>query len=474
MPADLREDRAHPDDGAARAAFDAARGETRVLGPGSGGVHARGGDIGLLSALGPAVSPLLEALGDRIGLAVDLGLAWDLGSADALTDLEAAIAEGHLRLLLLALPMPHDEATTALWREASPALRALEGRVPMVAVATGPFAEYLENRGIATLPSRAGLAHVARLPQPRTGTSKIAVISPLAPTSSWLGGALAAAGLSLAEPAAETLAQLESELPRHARLGGHVQIPTPTARHLEVARTALASDPGVALVWTATEGDPQLGVDALAATLRAHAALSEGPSPLPSPAGDEAGSALLYARRLMRRDVIERSEALAILGAFTRLEVAPSIAVANLAMATHAAARLGFPVLLGPGATAPIADASALTTAWEALLADLSAASSDVDPWGSRHIIPVRGETRSVRVTLTPLPVLEVSGANLRVALPLRDRELDRLGPLGPLARALEAVADLPEVRSLSALATVDGTVLDAAITLARAERPTD
>ncbi len=486
LPADLRWDRAHADEEAARAAFDEARQDTRVLGPASGGVAVGPGGVALLSALGPTVASVRGALGDDLGLAVDLGLAWDISTSEVLEALRSSPEWGRIRLLLVALPepaAPGDEASM-LWLDAAPALREYAGELPIVALGRGPLRDCLENRDIATVSSLDALIAAARLPKSSSTQGRIAIISALTPLSTWFDGALRAAGLELAAPKSDTLAHLETELPRHARLGGHIRIPTPTERHLEVARSALEADSEVDLVWVARPvPEPHVQAEAIAARLRAERALATGPSPISSSSADaeDLGSALLYARRLMKRDVIERSEALGILAAVAPrpLSQAPSIAVASLAMARHAASRLGYPVLLGPGSRSPLADETSLTEAWESLVAGLGPASPghqrhEADPWSSRHIVPIRGPLVHLRWSSFPLPTLIIEGPTpATLPSPLRERELAQLGPLGPLAEALEAIAHrLPELQAMTALATEDGTALDATLTLAQTARP--
>lgn len=441
-------------DQAARALVEGRRRDVRVIGP-AGGLARGGGDVALVSALGPTLfERVVSELGPHLKLGVDLGLGWDITAGEVL----GAIAAEAPRLVLLALTpsgdsQPPESDPPPPWLGLAEGLAVLAAQdVPAYAVAAPLDARALMAHGVSVVHDLGALIEAGR-----RKPGALAVVSLLG-AGAHIDSLIDTFALPLAELAEDTLLAFERELPRHTRVGPHLQVSAPTPRHLEVIRMALAADPAVGEVWWAlSDPDPW-------ATARALAQCDKSHTPLAVTAAGEARPRLqaeLMGLRLMKRLALERDQ----LASLLQLEAAPSFAVTSLAAALDAAERIGYPVRLTPEPS-PLADREALTQAWERLIAGLSAptplsargAMSD-DAWHARRILPAL-ETAHLSYASHPLPVATLRGEAL--ALPARLTDLERHGPF---AAALKALTDLaanhPEVAALDLELDLSGRLVD-------------
>lgn len=480
-----------------RAETQRALGDARLLGPAAAGVRQGAGAIGLVTALGEPAKDLWDALGEALGIGIDLGLAWDLSPGEALG---ALVAAGTCDRIGLFLP---DLAKGGAFGLAQ-ALRAATGKVAVLVMTHlgQPGIPVLKSLGAAVYDLRSGpalLIAALRLPPPTYPRGRrVAVISDTGPLGAEAATLLTAFGLELARPAEPTIARLESELPLKTTFGGHLRIPGPTERHLAVARATLAADPGVDHVVTlglaGTTSDPlallsghgPLAVLAPLAELGRRAALPSMPASPPVDAVAEPtllrAHALLSAALIMRRRELAGDEASTLLANLEAgLTALPSIPVASLAAARAAARRVGYPVSLDRDGPA-LADEAALDAAWEGLLGDLRRDPSDEprDPrWDPRWVSRVAPIV--VDYSARPLPVITFRAAThgpRLLALPLDPRDLGASNApghdadgvhatLAPLFRALERVAaSLPEVARAEVRATETGAITTARLEL--------
>lgn len=441
---------------AARALLEARRKEVRVIGP-AGGLARGPGEVALVSALGPGVfERLVSELGANLKVGVELGLGWDVSAGEILR----ALAEEAPCRVLLALTPPGiarapESDPPPPWLALADGLAALAERgIPVVAVAAPAEAGALAAHGVWVVHDLSALVSAAR-PAPRS----LAVVSALG-AGALIDGLIETFELPLAEISEDTLLAFERELPRHTRVGPHLQVASPTPRHLEVIRLALSADPAVGEVWWAlSDPDPW-------ATARGYAMRVKSHTPLALVVPGEARPRLqaeLMGLRLMKRLRLERDQVATLLGG--QVEAAPSFAVTSLAAALDAAERVGYPVRLAPGAAA-LGDREQLTRAWEALVAGLGTptpvsargAMSD-DAWHARRVLPAR-ETVRLTYESHPLPVATLAGENL--ALPARLAHIERHGPLAAALRALtDLAANHPEVASLELELDLSGHLVD-------------
>lgn len=443
-------------DQAARALIEARRKDVRLIGPGGG--LARGpGEVALVSALGPGLfERLVSELGPHLKVGVDLGLGWDLTAGEVVV----AIAAETPRLVLLALTpsgdsRPPESDPPPPWLGLAEALAALANQAIAVhAVAAPSDLAALEAHGVSVVHDLGALIEAGR-----RKSGALAVVSLLG-GGAHIDGLIDAFGLPLAELSEDTLLTFERELPRHTRVGPHLQVAAPTARHLEVIRAALDADPAVGEVWWAlSDPDPW-------ATARGFAACVKSHTPVAVAAAGEARPRLqaeLMGLRLMKRLALERDQVQTLLGG--QVEAAPSFAVTSLAAALDAAERIGYPVRLTPELSS-LADREMLTQAWERLVAGLSAptpfsargAMRD-DAWHARRLLPAL-ETVRLSYAAHPLPVATCRGESL--ALPARLADLERHDRF---AAALNALTDLaanhPEVASLDLELDLSGRLVD-------------
>jgi len=457
MTADLQADRGLDDP---RAALEAtlAGGEhageerrTRVIGPASGGLVQGPGGVALVGAIGPLAARIAAAIGPELGLAIDLGLAWVL----AAHELVPGLIESGMHTLGLALE-------PAAYRPLARILREAQGRVAIFALAPSHsvLAQSLAAYGVACVADLGALARaLATPPSERPRGTRIAVVTGTGPLASFVAPAFEAAGLRLARPSQATLAHLESELPAQTRTTTFIQIPGATQRHAALAVESLRADFLVAHVFAFDlpgfpPRDPMIEAAHLAALATAATSIATPPSPLPAePAQPPRAETLVAAALLMRRVTLDRESCSALLTALApELKAAPVFAVASLAAAHNAARRSGYPVMLG---STPLADETALTRHWEALLAGLvpSEAPYDrrsADPFAAHVIQRAPATQTELHYSATPLPRVTVSGSPQTIALPARQAEL-ALVPR--LAHALVALSRLsaraPEVATL-------------------------
>lgn len=460
MTVDLHADRALDDP---RASFESTLAPTsptspvattRVIGPASGGVVDGPGRVALITAIGPLAPRIAAALGPELGLAVDLGLAWDV-TADELVDL---ITDAHpIDTLGLALP-------PAAYAALGPALRRAQGRLALFATARGPLATALARYGVAPVDDLGALVRAtATRPADRPRGRRVAVVTGTGPLAALVPAALSDAGLELARLSPATRAHLESELPAATRYAPLVRIPGATARHVELALESLRSDLFVehALAIDVPghpPRDPSIEARHLAALATAARALTAGPSPLPpEPAPTPRAAALIAAQRLMRRTTLDRAATCQLLVALEpTLTPTPAFPVASLAAAVRAARTVGYPVLLG---ATRIADDEALATAWEALLGTIDDA------------VQLQGAVPTTALTYHRDPLPHATIGDDPVALPARQAELDARP--AALRRALIALSrlacGLPEIARLDLAIAADGALVDARATLAEA-----
>jgi len=460
MTVDLHADRSLDDP---RVAFDQALGDpdvrrTRVIGPASGGISSSSGGVALISAIGPLAPRIATAIGGDLGLAVDLGLGWDL----AAEGLIAAVLASGQRFHTLGLAL-----TPSAYRGLARALRAAQGHVAIFALAAAqsPTALALAGYGVACVSDLGALARaLATAPADRPRGNRIAVVTGTGPLSALVAPALEAAGLQLAKPSQATLGHLASELPAQTRMTPFVQIPGATARHAALAVESLRADFLIEHVFAFdlpgfAPRDPAIEAPHLAALATAARALAAGASPIPTPSGaTPRAEALVAAAQLMRRTTLERETTTALLvalaGTATPLRPSAAFPVASLAAAHNAARRIGYPVLLGTSPDA-IIDDDALTERWEALRSGL--ATSEVpfdrrapDPFAA-HVIQ-RAPTTAIQLTYraTPMPTVVIAGG-LSLALPVRASELSANPAIAPALQALSHLAErTPEVATLA------------------------
>jgi len=466
MSADPHADRALDDP---RAAFAGALGDearTRLIGPASGGLVSGPGRVALVTAIGPLLPPLVRALGDRLGLAVDLGLAWDVDAAEVL----AALGEGRFDLVGLALP--EAAFTAGLAR----ALRVLQGRTGVLALAAGEAAQALGRYDVACAPDLAGLVR-ALASDERPRGPRVAVVTGTGPLAELVPSALLAAGLELAAPSPATAAHLASELPLRSTLAPMIRIPGATPRHVELARAALANDATIDHVLTLdlpghVARDPFAEAAHLARLHGVSAALCQGPSPLlPAVAEDPRLEAIVAASLLMRRTHLDRATTASLLTALDdALATRPALPVASLPAAQQAARHLGYPVLLLP-ATTPVADEPTLIETWEALLEQARSETAplerrDADPFAARFVVHAADAPLTLTFTAAPLPSVLLGGRS--IGLPLRERDLEHCpAPARPALRALSHLCQhTPAVASLELTLAADGALLHAHATL--------
>lgn len=441
-------------DRAARALIEGRRKDVRLIGP-AGGLARGPGDVALVSALGPGLfERLVSELGPQLQVGVDLGLGWDLTAGEV----AVAIAAEAPRTVLLALTPSRDSQAPESdppppWLGLAEGLASLATQgIPVHAVAAPTDRSALTAHGVSVVHDLGALIEAGR-----RKPGALAVVSLLG-AGAHIDGLIDTFALPLAELSEDTLLAFERELPRHTRVGPHLQVASPTARHLEVIRTALAADPAVGEVWWAlSDPDPW-------ATARVLAKCVKSPTPSAVTGVGEARPRLqaeLMGLRLMKRLALERDQ----LASMLQLETAPSFAVTSLAAAIDAAERIGFPVRLTPEPS-PLADRESLTQAWERLVAGLSApmplsargAMSD-DPWHARRILPA---LETVRLTHTshPLPVATLRGEAL--PLPARLTDLERHDRFAVALRALtDLAANHPEVASLDLELDLTGRLVD-------------
>lgn len=443
---------------AARALLEARRKEVRVIGP-AGGLARGPGDVALVSALGPGVfEQLVRELGAHLKVGVELGLGWDVTAGEVL----GAIAEEAPGRVLLALTPPGgarapESDPPPPWLGLAEGLAALAAQgIAVHAVAAPSDAAALGAHGVSVLHDLGALVEAGRR---RPGP--VAVVSALGAGAA-IDALIETFELPLAELSETTLLALERELPRQTRLGAHLQIATPTPRHLELIRAALAADPAVSEVWWALDDrDPWATARALALCAKSH-------TPHPTVGIGEARPRLqaeLMGLRLMKRLALGRDQVVTLLGG--QVEAAPSFAVTSLAAALDAAERVGYPVRLAPGA-AGLGDREQLTRAWESLVAGLGAptpinarGAMNDDAWHARRILPAL-ETVRLRFSSHPLPVATLRGEAL--ALPARLGDLERHAPFAAALRALsELAAHHPEVASLDLELDLSGRLVDGA-----------
>lgn len=466
MHADPNADRALDDPRATVADRLAADPQTRLIGPASAGLFAGPGRVALVTAMGPLVPPMLRALGDRLGLAIDLGLAWDVGAAEIL----ATLAAGPFEVIGLAVP------DTALGPALARSLRQVQGRVAVFALACGQAALALSRYDVACVADLAALVR-ALAADVRPSGRRVAVVTGTGPLGDLVPAALSAAGLTLTAPSAVTAAHLASELPLRTTLDPLVRIPGATTRHVETARTALASDPTVDHVLALDvpghpARDPFAEAAHLAHLAAASHALAAGPSPLIADAdGHPRVEALVAASLLMRRARLDHTATTSLLTAFDdTLASAPAVPVASLAAARQAARQVGYPVLLAPSLT-PIADDAGLVERWESLLeasriAPAPLTARDADPFAARVVVHAAAAPRALTYSAGPLPFVDLGDRTL--ALPLRERDLEaHPATLRPALRALSHLCQhAPDVASIALLLGADGTLLFAEATL--------
>ncbi len=501
MPADLRLDTTlkapdgdalevdHPDDQALQEFIDALayerleerREPLRVIGPASAGLATGPGDIALVAAIGSAFGPLVQRLGDALSVAIDLGLCWDVSAGELLAQLATQSTATRFALVLpYAPPGAPEDMPRPLWSGLADGLAALAGR-PVFAVARGSQKVALETHGALVVPDLDALVDALCSPVIASGP-RVALVSSLDGGARFFEAALLDAGLQLATPSEQTLTALKSELPRFTRLGGHLQIPKPTARHLALAREHLTADPGVDTLWV-TVGDamdPFQRASLLAVRARS-SGLSNTSQPLVEPAAESPRThAHLMALRLMKRTTLGRDDVTALLG--RDVTTAPAIAATSLGAARAASKTLGFPVRLAPGEVTAIADDAALVAAWESLLSSLSSGSSGdqadaprgrhaPDPWQTRLVLP-GGPTTRLTYRREPLPTL--CGPDLALPLPGRERDLTRLPNSRALIAALSTIAvHHPEVDELVLELDIDGRLIDGAGKLVPLRLPT-
>lgn len=477
MPADPRldpnlkdEDGEHLDprdhegiDLAARRLVDERRKEVRVIGP-AGGLARGAGEVALVSALGPGLfERLVKDLGPSLRIGVDLGLGWDVTAGEVLL----ALADESPRRVLLALPPPGPPRAPEAdppppWLGLADGLAAFANRgIPVHAVAVASEVAALTAHGVSVVPDLGSLVEAGR-----RSSGDLVVVSSLGGGAS-IGALIDAFELPLAELSEMTLLALERELPRQTRLGPHLQVTSPTPRHLEVIRGSLAADPAVGEVWWAIEDpDPWSTARALAGRAKTH-------TPEPTLAAREPRERLqaeLMGLRLMKRLALERDP----LASLLRLETAPAFAVTSLAAALNAAERIGYPVRLTPSPT-PLADREALTQAWERLVAELSAPTPlgargpmSEDAWHARKVLPALETVRLV-FTAHPLPVATLGPTAGRpdavtLPLPVRVADLERFPSFAGVLEALtEVAAHHPELASLELELDLSGRLVDGA-----------
>lgn len=466
MRADPNADRALDDPRAAIADRLAADPQTRLLGPASAGLFAGPGRVALVTAIGPLVPPMLRALGDRLGLAIDLGLAWDVDAAEVL----AALATGPFEVIGLALP------DTALGPALARSLRHVQGRAAVFALACGQAALALSRYDVACVPDLAALVR-ALAADVRPSGRRVAVVTGTGPVADLVPAALSAAGLALTPPSAVTAAHLASELPLRTTLDPLVRIPGATTRHVEAARTALASDPTIDHVLALDlpghpARDPFAEAAHLAHLATASHALAAGRSPLIADADEHPRvEALVAASLLMRRARLDHASTTSLLTALDdTLASAPAVPVASLAAARQAARELGYPVLLAPS-LAPIADDGDLVARWESLLeasrsAPARLTARDADPFAARVVVHASTEATTLTYSAGPLPSVDLGDRTL--ALPLRERDLAACpASLRPALRALSHLCQhAPDIASIALLLGADGRLLFAEATL--------
>lgn len=443
--------------------LQAKRGEVRVLGPASGGYLRGPGKVALISQMGPAFPALAERLGPHLGLGIDLGLGWDMVAGELLTWVADETGE-NLHTVVLVLPPSSPEASPEAepahpWSHLALGLAALIDRgLTVLAVATGPDADALALHGVETSPDLGSLLARAMV-EPKAGP--LAVISTMG-TDTVVDGLIDSFGLELADLAEKTLLTLERELPRATRLGAHLKIPNPSARHLQVARQALSEDPAVGAVWLAVgDPDPWASARAFAACVKKHTPIPREPSE-----PRQRVMAELMGLRLMKRLELDRDQVVRLLA----INSAPTWMVTSLAAAHDAAGRIGYPVRLSPSQT-EVPDRDALTLAWETLLADQRElvpnthprGPRDTDDWRPRRLLPAV-PTVQASYRAHPLPFATIDGH--RVAMPcesLATRHSLGRPELVPLLRALSELAwHHPDVVSLDLEVDGEGRLVDA------------
>ena len=357
MTTDLQADRALDDP---RASFDAALGDDaslRIIGPASGGLHTGTGKVAFLSAIGPLAPRLVQAIGPELGLAIDLGLAWDLQPED----LVPSIIDAGYTTLGLALPEAHYPAL-------APALQAARGRLAVFAVATA-LAPHLAGYDVATVPDLGSLARALSVPSAaRPRGRRVAVVTGTGPLAAFVAPAFEAASLRLTAPSQATIDHLTSELPARTTMQPFIQIPGATERHAALAVESVRSDLRVEHVFAFDlpgfpARDPHLEAAHLGALATASLALAKPPSEVVASEPPTRAATLVAATLLMRRVRLGHDEAVTLLTAIEpSMTAAPSHQVANVAHAINAARRLGYPVLLDAEA---VADEAALLARWE-------------------------------------------------------------------------------------------------------------
>ncbi len=447
MTTDVQADRAIDDP---RAAFERALGDNeprvRVIGPASGGVQSSTGKVAFISAIGPLAPRLTQAIGPELGVAIDIGLAWDLHPAELIP----AIIDAGYTTLGLALPESH-------FRDLAPTLQAARGRVAVFALATS-LAPHLAPYDVATVPDLGSLVRALSVPSAaRPRGRRVAVVTGTGPLAAFVAPAFEAAQLRLTTPSQATIDHLTSELPAHTRMQPFIQIPGATERHAALAVESVRSDLRVEHVFAFDlpgfpARDPHLEAAHLAALATASTALAKPASEVIASEPPTRAATLVAATLLMRRNRLGHAETTSLLASIEpALSAAPSQQVANVAHAINAARRLGYPVLLD---AEPVVDEAHLLTQWESLAIGAYDRHAGTE---SRRIQSAPEATIEVTYAANPMPTAIVGTQS--IALPAR--ACDLAGPLAPLVRALSSVSShLPHIASLRLVTRADQPVI--------------
>jgi|GEM_PF-3024372 len=246
------------------------------------------------------------------------------------------------------------------------ALRATARTKPVLV--HGPDAALLAECGAMPVASRSALVSIASrmaLPRRPLAGPRIAVVTDDDALGALALAGLAERGLTPATLGEATLRHIASEVHARAALSPSLVdlLSAATPRHLRVAATAAAADPGVDGVLVAVDPAPAdldiadtdapvvvdvpaLGVETLAGMLhqaRAAEGPLEPPAALPSGAHPQLAQAVMVAAHLTRRDHLTPDESRRVLLAYG-VPTLPTMAVAAPHAARRAAAGFGYPV----------------------------------------------------------------------------------------------------------------------------------
>jgi len=458
----------------------------RVVGPASLGVAApgrglhalaaevplRAGGVALAARAGDRLTAVLTEA-DRRGLGfheiLEVGDGADVDLPELLDRWGVADEVGVIALFAARYGDP--AAFVAAVRRASRAKPVL---------VLGPDRAELASLGAIPVETPGELAALAGLfdgrpPLPRGG--RVAVVARARALGELAAASLAGAGLTLARPSDATLGRLRGEVHPHAQLTPFVDLlPVASARHVELARAALAADEAVDAVLEAVAGDaaprvveapggvggpivaasPEEGARAVAALLRfarARAAPPPEEAPLLPDARPQLAQAILVAAHITRRDRLDADEARRALEAYG----VPSLratTVGGAPGARRAADALGYPVTLVMRAGTTVRRAAGLRDgrAVEEAVIELYEAGQGLAPMITFEVLEAPAAAAELALEVGHHPHL---GHTLRLlGGGRRSKAMLPIGPAAAATLAQEALVGVPEA-SAEALADV-------------------